>query len=77
MNTDTAPAPANSRAQDPRTRDRPAAAELVRSLIVLMASPPALAKPMILGLDAWADSMSEEKSEAFRAWRTEPSTLPP
>ena len=46
-------------------------------LIALVVSAPALARPMILAPEAWAWSRKEEKSEAGKGWRTEPSTLPP
>src|ERR1043166_3363022 len=46
-------------------------------LIELMVSPPALASPMILALDACACSKNDEKSLVLSGWRTLPSTLPP
>ena len=46
-------------------------------LIELMVSPPALARPMTLALDACACSRKDEKSWPGNGWRTLPSTLPP
>jgi hypothetical protein len=47
------------------------------ALIELMVSPPALARPMMLALEAWACSRKDEKSEVFRGWSTAPTTVPP
>src|SRR4029079_552907 len=46
-------------------------------LIELMVSPPALARPTTLALDACACSRNDEKAEVLSGWRTAPSTLPP
>src|SRR5262245_44637286 len=46
-------------------------------LIELMVSPPALARPTTLALDACACSRNDEKSLVLSGTRTEPSTLPP
>ncbi len=45
--------------------------------MALVVSPPALASPMILALEAWAWSRNEEKSAVLSGCRTLPSTLPP
>ncbi|MNV72616.1 hypothetical protein D3C71_1657200 [compost metagenome] len=47
------------------------------ALIALMVSPPALARPRICALEAWACSRKEEKSDALSGCLTPPSTLPP
>src|ERR1700678_1012087 len=46
-------------------------------LIELMVSPPALARPITLALDALACSKKEEKSLVLIGTRTLPNTLPP
>src|SRR5262245_3251492 len=46
-------------------------------LMVLVVSPPALAMPMILALEACACSRNEEKSAVFSGCLTAPITLPP
>src|SRR5208282_2014836 len=46
-------------------------------LIELMVSPPALASPTTLALEACACSRNDEKSLVLSGWRTLPSTLPP
>src|SRR3954469_3587959 len=46
-------------------------------LIELVVSPPALARPMTLALDACACSRNDEKSAGLIGALTPPSTLPP
>ena len=46
-------------------------------LIELIVSPPALARPMTLALEACACSRKDEKSVPGKGVRTAPTTLPP
>src|SRR5215217_5157784 len=47
------------------------------ALMLLIVSPPALARPRICALLDCACSRNDEKSLAESGWRTEPTTVPP